>query len=315
MPDRTHRKPPLPEVMTVAEFHERFGSETACLAHLRHIRWGDGLERFACPACGHTRGWWLPRRQLIECRDCHHQTSVTAGTVFHRIRSPMWKWFWAIYQLAQDKKGIAALELAKQVGVCYHTAWLMLQKLRRAMRRSNEASLLQGLVEVDEMYVGGEAEGPRGLGAANKTPVAIAIELVDGKPGCVALGTLSRVDGHSLRRFAQETIERGSTLRTDGWGSYRRVAKAGYRHKVEVTGSGKEAVAKFPWLHTFVGNLKRMILGTYHHASPQHLDGYLAEFAYRAHRRWREASLFDQLIETALAVKCMTYRQLVTGVS
>ena len=142
---------------------------------------------------------------------------------------------------------------------------------------------------------------------------AIAVELTNGKPGRVALGTLARADGHSLRRFVTATVRHGSTLRTDGWGSYRRVAKAGYRHKAVVTGGGKEAVAKFPWLHTFIGNLKRMILGTYHHASPQHLDNYLAEFAYRANHRWQEANLFDRLIETALLDKCMTYRQLVTG--
>ena len=72
----------------------------------------------------------------------HSQTSITAGTVFHRIRSPLWKWFWAIYQLAQDKKGVAALELAKQISVSYTTAWLMLHKLRRAMRRRDERYVL-----------------------------------------------------------------------------------------------------------------------------------------------------------------------------
>jgi transposase-like protein len=313
VPEECRHTLPLPEVMTVAEFHRRFGTDEACLTYLHRVRWGNDLSRFVCPACGRRRGWWLGRRQLVECCECHHQTSVTAGTVFHRLRSPLWKWFWAIYQLAQDKKGVAALELAKQIGVCYSTAWLMLHKLRRAMRRGNQASLLQGLVEVDETYVGGVAEGVRGRGAEKKTPVAVAVELSGGKPGRVALGTLSRVDGHSLRRFARAAIGRGSTLRTDGWGSYRRVAKAGYRHESVVTGGGKAAVAKFPWLHTFIGNLKRMILGTYHHASPQHLDGYLAEFAYRANHRWREASLFDRLLETALADKCLTYRQLVTG--
>ena len=79
--------------------------------------------------------------------------------MFHRRRSPLWKWFWAAYQLAQDKKGIAALELAKQIGVSYTTAWLMLHKLRRAMRHRNAGYVLQGLVEVDECYVGGETEG------------------------------------------------------------------------------------------------------------------------------------------------------------
>lgn len=165
MPDE-QQSTPIPAVMNVAEFWRRYGDEAACVEHLRAVRWGPNLERFTCPACGHAHGWWLPRRQLVECRDCHRQTSVTAGTVFHRVRSPLWKWFWAIYQVAQDKKGIAALELAKQISVSYSTAWLMLHKLRRAMRKRNERYVLQGLVEVDETYVGGKAEGTRGRGAA-----------------------------------------------------------------------------------------------------------------------------------------------------
>jgi transposase-like protein len=311
-----YHKPPLPKVLTVAEFHGRFGTQAACLARLRELRWGTNLERFTCPACGHPRGWWLPKRELVECCDCHHQVSVTAGTVFHQLRSPLWKWFWAVYQLAQDKKGIAALELAKQIRVSYTTAWLMLHKLRRAMRQRNLGYRLDGLVEVDECYVGGTAEGTGsvGRGAAHKTAVGVAVELTPaGKPGRVALDTLPSVDGHSLRKFAEQSIAKGSTLRTDGWGAYKPVAKAGYQHKAVVTGSGPQAVQKFPWLHTFIGNLKRMILGTYHSVSPKHLARYLAEFAYRANRRWREASLFDRLLVAAVNDKAITYRQLVTG--
>ena len=128
MPDRDDHKTPLPAVMDVGAFFQKFGNDEACLEHLRIVRWGEKLERFECPDCGNARGWWLSKRKLVECCECHKQTSVTAGTVFHRLRSPLWKWFWAVYQLAQDKKGIAALELAKQIGVCYTTAWLMLHK-------------------------------------------------------------------------------------------------------------------------------------------------------------------------------------------
>ena len=315
MPDN-ERRIPIPAVMNVAQFMERYGNSEACVEHLRTVRWGQNLERFVCPACGHGGGWWLPRRRLVECSECHRQTSVTAGTVFHRIRSPLWKWFWAIYQLAQDKKGIAALELAKQISVSYSTAWLMLQKLRRAMRHRDERYVLQGLVEVDETYVGGRAEGKRGRGAEKKTVVAVALELRDdGKPGHVAMRSIARADGHCLRRFAEKKIVKGATLKTDGWVAYRSVAKAGYCHDATVTGSGKVAAQTFPWLHTFIANMKRMILGTYHRVSAKHLDGYLAEFGYRTNRRWLEASLFDRLIAAALGSKTVTYKELVAGVS
>jgi len=313
MLDNDH-KTPIPKVMDVATFHQRFGSDEACLEHLRRLRWGANLERFECPECGRHKGWWLDHRRLVECCYCHKQTRVTAGTVFHRIRTPLWKWFWAIYQLAQDKKGIAALELAKQIGVCYGTAWLILHKLRRAMRDRTQRYMLQGVVEVDETYVGGQATGPRGRGAEKKTPVAVAVELDDKqKPKRIAMGVLEKVDGHSLKRFAAKTIEKGSKLRTDGWGAYRSVAKAGYSHEAIKTGSGKAAIQTFPWLHTFIGNMKRMILGTYHSVSPKHLDDYLAEFTYRANRRWMEANLFDRLLVAAVTAKPINYRELVAG--
>ncbi len=299
MPDMTPRarkhdrpKPPLPMVLTVAEFHQQFASEEACLARLKEARWGTKLERFTCPACGHPKGWWLPKRELVECGDCHHPVSVMAGTVFHRRRTPLTKWFWAAYQLAQDKKGIAALELAKQIRVSYTTAWLMLHQLRRAMRHRNQRYVLEGLVEVDECYVGGETEGskktpaPRGRGAQNKTAVGVAVEMNEaGKSRRIAMDTLAKVDGHSLRKFTEKSVAQGSILRTDGWGAYKAVAKAGYQHKAIVTGSGAEAIARFPWIHTFIGNMKRMILGTHHRVSPKHLSHYLAEFGYRTNRR------------------------------
>lgn len=311
----SYRNSAVPAVMNVSEFMDRYASEEDCVAHLRAVRWGHDLERFVCPSCSHDRGWWLSRRQLVECCACHRQTSVTAGTVFHRIRSPMWKWFWAIYQLAQDKKGIAAIELSKQVSVNYTTAWLMLHKLRRAMRRRDECYILDGLVEVDETYIGGKSEGKRGRGADNKAVVAVALELRnDGKPGHVAMQLIDRADGHCLRRFATHNINKGSMLKTDGWGAYRSVAKAGYTHTSTVTGNGKTAVQTFPWLHTFIANMKRMLLGTYHSVSPKHLDGYLAEFNFRTNRRWLEPSLFDRLIKTAIFSKAITRKELITGV-
>ena len=230
MPDKK-RKPRVAAVLDVGTFHERFGTDEACVDHLKEARWGKDLEGFTCPVCQHEKGWWLGHRKLVECCACYRQTSVTAGTVFHQIRTPLWKWFWAMYQLAQDKKGIAALELAKQIRVGYRTAWLMLHKLRRAMRRRNERYLLQGLVEVDETYVGGAEPGHPGRGVEKKVPVAVALELTeDGKPRRIAMSTVARVDGHSLKRFATANVKKGSMLRTDGWSAYRSVAKAGSTH-------------------------------------------------------------------------------------
>ena len=314
MPDDTRPKHPMPKIPDVASFMRQFSDDDACAAHLRDKRWGPNLERFICPDCGHDYGWWLPTRGLVECRMCHHQTSPTAGTVFHGARVPLWKWFWAMYQEAHSKKGIAAMALAKQIQVCYQTAWAMLQKLREAMRQRCQRYVLQGLVEIDETYVGGREPGRPGRGVEKKVPVAVAVELdEDKRPRRIALESVARVDARSLKAFTQANVKKGSCLRTDGWGSYRSVAKAGYEHEAIVTGGGDQAVTVFPWIHTFIGNMKRMILGTYHSVSAKHLNRYLAAFVYRANRRWMEANLFDRLVIAALEGKPLTFGQLTTG--
>jgi len=314
MPDEVRPKHPVPRILDVASFIRRFGDQTACALHLKKVRWGPKLERFVCPDCGRERGWWLPTRQLVECRYCHHQTSATAGTVFHGARVPLWKWFWAMYQEAYSKKGIAAMALAKQIQVCYQTAWLMLQKLREAMRQRCERYVLQGLVEVDETYVGGREPGRPGRGVEKKVPVGVAVELDNNnRPRRIAMQTMKRVDARSLTGFTASHVAKGSSLRTDGWSSYRSVAKAGYKHRAVITGGGEEAVQMFPWVHTFIGNMKRMILGTYHSVSPKHLDRYLAAFTYRANRRWMEANLFDRLVIASVDAKPLTLKELTAG--
>ena len=94
---------------TLIEFQEMFPDEEACWAHLRAVRWPEGFE---CPACQHHESSWLARRRLEQCRGCRRQTSVTAGTIFHRTRTPLRKWFLAAWWMARDKRGVSALMLS-----------------------------------------------------------------------------------------------------------------------------------------------------------------------------------------------------------
>ncbi len=139
-----------PASTDLAIFYERVRSDAACLLHLKELRWGADLERFCCPNCGSSKGWWLDRRQLAECRVCGKQSSVTAGTVFHRVRTSLRKWFCAVYLLHPNRKRITTMELAKLIHVSYATAWLMLKKLRSAMGTRIEDYGLERLMRVNE---------------------------------------------------------------------------------------------------------------------------------------------------------------------
>jgi hypothetical protein len=117
-------------MLTVGEFRSQFGEESQCAEQLTRQRWPEG---FRCPRCaGGTRGY-IASRRVHECNRCAYQCSVTAGTIFHKTRTPLTSWFWAIYRMSHDKKGISAVQLAKEIGVSYVTAWTIQHKIRKAM--------------------------------------------------------------------------------------------------------------------------------------------------------------------------------------
>ncbi len=107
------------------DFQKHFSTEEACQEHLFSMRWKEG---FCCPRCGHKKYYLISNRRLYQCQDCSYQASLTAGTVFHKTHTHLQKWFWAIFLVADDKRGYSALALANSINVSYPTAWLMLQK-------------------------------------------------------------------------------------------------------------------------------------------------------------------------------------------
>lgn len=140
--------------MTAIEFQNHYSSEQECINALEKIRWPKG---FICPNCGHDYGYKLSSKRLIQCAVCRHQTSVTAGTLFHKTRVPLQNWFWIIYSTAHDKGGASAMRLAQQLNMHYATVWNIVQKIKYAMARRDEGILLAGLIELDTMFVGPEA--------------------------------------------------------------------------------------------------------------------------------------------------------------
>ncbi len=120
----------------------------------------------------------MTSRRVHECRQCGYQCSVTAGTIFHKTRVPLSSWFWAIYRMSHGKKGVSALQLSKEMGVSYPTAWLMQHKIRKAMAEPEPSRRLAGLLEIDEGYLGGGEKGKErsGRGAQTKSVVVVAVE-------------------------------------------------------------------------------------------------------------------------------------------
>ncbi len=301
---------------TLAEFEARFPTEDACRAYLVQLRWPDG---FRCPTCGQGKAWAVRARPtLFHCASCGRQTSVTAGTIFQDTRTPLRTWFRAMWWVTSQKTGASALGLQQVLGCgSYETAWTWLHKLRRAMVRPGR-DRLTGTVEVDETYLGGLEEGVRGRQTEKKALIAVAVEEVGGGSGRIRMRRIPDASADSLQVFVQGAVAPGSLLHTDGFLSYDRLEKHGYRHRITFLKGRKESASELlPRVHRVVSLLKRWLLGTHQGAvSRAHLDHYLDEFTFRFNRRTsrHRGKLFYRLVEQAVAVDPAPYTSIIKHV-
>lgn len=198
---------------TVLERRDQFRDEAACRDYLAKLRWPDGL---VCPR-GQGRDAWVTARSLYHGRRCQPQTSVTAGTLFADTNLPLRLWFEAMWHVTHQKYGASALGLQRVLGLgSYHTAGNWLHKLRRAMVRPGR-DLLEGVVEADEIYIGGPRPGKRGRGAAGKSLGEVLVQETPQGIGRIRLARVPDASAASLEAAVKQAVAPGSTVRTDEW--------------------------------------------------------------------------------------------------
>lgn len=287
------------------ELERRFASEDACREYLAKLRWPEG---FCCPRCNGGEVWHM-NGGLLRCRSCGYKQSLTAGTIFEGTRKPLLMWFRAIWWVVGQKNGASAKGIQQTLELgSYQTAWTWLHKLRRAMVRPGR-DRLHGLIEMDETYVGGEKPGKRGRGALGKAIVAVAVEDLGKKKGIgrIRLAVVPDASQDSLAAFAAQTVEPGSSIRTDDWSGYVSLPTDGFSRIIVPSHDLKIA-------HLVISLLKRWLGGTLQGAaSHQHLEYYLDEFTFRFNRRrsTHRGLLFFRLLQNAVSLEATTYRDMV----
>jgi hypothetical protein len=296
---------------SLREFEARFPDDRACARWLLARRWPDG---FRCPACGHDHGWELGRGVvLIECARCHRQTSVTAGTVLHRSHLPLKVWFLAAWLVATHRNGISARQLGLQLGLgSYKTAWLLLQKLRRAMV-DPERQPLAGLVEVDETSLplrpkDAPPAAKPGRSGEGRLLIAGAVEIQGKGPGRARLTVIEDYAATTLGGFVAANVVAGSTVVSDGWSGYAKLKDV--RHDPRIIGPMAAHVV-LPWIHRVFANAKRWALGVYHGLRAPHLQRYLDEFVFRFNRRRSPRAAFARLLGLAVTHDHASYHMLI----
>lgn len=290
--------------LSMPEFLRRYGTEDQCAAAVEAARWPRG---FVCPQCGVTASNRFFRGGLRywQCSACRHQCSLVSGTLFAATKLPLTRWFLALQLLTQAKNNVSALELKRQLGVCYRTAWLVKHKIMEAMRQREDTRELVGRVEIDDAYLGGERTGgKRGRGSENKIPIVAAVQTTPTGQPIVACLQQQRHSVEEIAVFAAHHLATSATVVSDGLSCFRGTTFVGADHEPVVTGGRKQSakLPQFKAVNTLLGNLKTAISGTYHaFAFAKYSHRYLAEFQYRFNRRFDLRTILVRLLHALVA--------------
>src|SRR5438045_5200505 len=266
------------------EFAARCGTEERCIEHLAELRWPSGC---VCAGCGGRQAWRRKARpRVYECAACHRQEPVTAGTVLHRTRTELSKWFVAAYLMGRDKRGVSAKFLQRELVVAYQTAWTMAHKLRHGLSE-DPSRPLRACLEADETFIGGRG-GPASCGRSTANPdkslVVAAVEKVPapqnkkGKHGHAVkrqhgfyagnarIAVLPAATGAELGAFLKQSVAGGCHLLARGFAGYSgRHSGPGehLKHTPVVQDQAANAGAFFPIIHTLFSNIKAWLVGTH----------------------------------------------------
>ncbi len=289
--------------LSMPEFLKDYGTEAQCEQALEVVRWPEGFRCSRCDSAAH----YMVRdgsRKVFQCKTCRHQTSLIAGTVIQGTKLPLTVWFLAIYLISQAKTGLSSLALKRQLGVSYPTAWLMHHKLMQAMAVREERYLLDGKVQVDDAYLGGERTGGKvGRGSENKVAFVAAVSLSeDDRPLRVRLSLVPGFTMKAISAWAKDHLTPASAVCSDGLSCFGAVTEAGCSHHPTVMAGRKpREVPEFRWINTVLGNLKTSLSGCYHAFDFQkYAARYLAAFSYRFNRRFDLRSLHQRLLIAAV---------------
>ena len=292
--------------MSLMDFQKRFPDESRCWSELVRLRWPKGN---ACTECRRPMGF-IETRRIFQCNRCRKQVSATAGTVFHKSRIPLDKWFWAIFLMATSSKGVSMRNLQKHLGIkSYRTVWLMGHKIRHAMSQREALYKVKGTVQADEIKIGTQSlENRRKLRQDKHSRFLIAVqEGLKGNPRFVSFEELESYFKEDLLPKISKRIAKGSTLKTDGNASYLAAKPMGYKiDPVAFDREPEKAKNHLKWVYWLTSNLKRGLVSTYHGCFPKYRKAYLAEFAYRFNRRYWPHQAFDRLLTACIQNKTIT---------
>ena len=289
---------------------EQFGSEDKCREYLEALRWPDKVR---CPRCQSEKTSQIVKRNQFDCDACRYQFSVTAGTIFNDSHLPLWKWFLCVYLLCESRKGMSANQIKRTLGISYKTAWYLCHRVRAAMKEVNPEPL-DGIVEMDETWIGGKYRGPDGR--KNRTANKEIVVGIKQRGGELRFFHAEDVKSGTLAKYIKENVSpEAEIIMTDEWNAYPKAVKDsgihGLAHKTvnhhagvyvdgDITTNGIESAFSL---------LKRGIVGSWHKVSAKHLAAYLDEMTFRFNNR-KNPYLFRDTLTKLLEAPVLEYKKL-----
>lgn len=290
--------------MDLLKLYEKFPDQESCISYLEDVKWKEGVK---CSFCNSEKVIRVKSEHRYKCYSCKRSFSVLKDTIFEKTKLPLQKWFMAIHLIVGAKKGISSLQLSRHISVNKDTALFLQRRVRKAMQEKN---ILEGIVEIDETYVGGsmlkmnkllkKEKGYYPGGMNHKTPVLGMYQ----RKGKLILKVLNKAWSKEIRPIMNVSINPNSIIVSDGFGAYRH-SKNEFKDHIAMNHKEKkfkEGIYNTSTIEGFWAMLKRAVIGTYHQISVKYFQEYLDEISFKFNNK-SSGNLFNLLIRNSLNLK------------
>jgi len=306
---------------SIIELTSYFNSEEKCKKVIFESRWNK--HDVVCPFCGQHHCTTRTDGRF-HCSHCKANFSVTVGTIFENTKIPLVKWFLAMYLISCHKKGISSVQLATDIHVTQKTAWYILHKVRTLYKQDDNVQLY-GLVECDEMYLGGRETNKheskktaktQGRSTKTKTPIfgmtmvwktedvnTITGEIKEKTHTYEVAMKVQDTKASTLIPIINHFVVEGSTIVTDELSAYNALDSKKYNHVFVRHGEKEFVVGCYSTngIEGFWGHFKRMVFGPYHFVSKAYLERYIDEAVFRFNtKEMKESERFSYMFGKAM---------------